>query len=206
MRLAMAFAGLVVLFGVMACAPEAPTTVEAPSTASPEVTRATGMSTPTAVAATRTPEPTWTPVPTSTPVPTEVRCDSGLVSVAPLVAETIDRGFEINHAMAEQVTSRADFVRLQQESIDEISSMWRELGQGRGELVQGLVNGISAAWNQGKYTPIDDREQQKRNALDIAEAFDELGDALAQCDELSSAAGRLHQESRDLKQLVAELD
>lgn len=78
----MGFAGLVVLFGVMACATEAPTTVEASTTASSEATREVDAPAPTeepAATATPTEVPTATPEPqshTPTPSPEEARTDA----------------------------------------------------------------------------------------------------------------------------------
>lgn len=162
-----------------------------------------------------TPEPTGIPpdddapmatsIPTVTPEPTEVRCDGGLVSVAPLVSKTIDRANEISFAAAEQATSAEDAVRRARNALNEISAMWGALGQGRGERVQRLVDGVGAAWKWGTNVEAANPKGFERHMTGIADAYGELAEALDECDELSSSVDRLRREVRDINLLIAEL-
>lgn len=132
-------------------------------------------------------------------------CDTGLASLAPVLGETMDSVYQINYAIADQATSPEDLLRGSRVALSNIASMWRDLGQGRSELVQRLVNDIGDAWELGTVVGFNNPEGSKRNLLAIASAYDDLAHALVDCDMWSDQVERLRMEASHLNQFAAAM-
>ena len=132
-------------------------------------------------------------------------CDTGLASLAPVLGETMDSVYQINYAIADQATSPEDLVRGSRVALSKIAGLWRDLGHGRSELVQTLVNDIGDAWELGTAIGLNNPEGSKRNLLAIASAYDDLAHALVDCDLWADQVERLRTESSNLNQFAAAM-